>query len=115
MGCFSFKCQKCGRGIQSDSSTGERSILFLLKKGKVLQKMTGEYDSYGRVFKQDGSSQEWDNPKDYGNAWSNVCSLMFSDDFGDGIAAFHEDCYDGVEPHIQSESDPNKGGGEMEE
>ena len=46
--------------------------MFLLNKGKVIQQMNGEYDSYGRVFidgTQDKTnsntireSQNWTNP-----------------------------------------------------
>lgn len=125
MGCFSFKCQKCGRGIQSSSFSGEEAILFLIKEGKILQKMEGQYDSYGRVFiegTQDDSvkhslmkSQKWKNPETGivdDRAWSAVCSLMFDNDPTSGIAALHKDCYDGVEPKFQSQRDPNQGWGE---
>lgn len=51
MGCFSFMCKECGTSIRSDSVSGEMVRLFLLKDGKVIQEMEGEYDSYGTVFK----------------------------------------------------------------
>ena len=124
MGCFSFKCQKCGRGIQSSSFSGQRCKLFLLKDGEVIQQMEGEYDSSGRTF-IDGTqskevkhdlreSHEWqkvfpDNDRD---AWSDVCNLMFSEEFGNGIAAFHEECYSGEIPTVRSQSDPNQGWGD---
>ena len=50
MGCFSFLCQKCNKGILSTSFHGEQCKLYLLKDGKVIEMMEGEYDSYGRVF-----------------------------------------------------------------
>lgn len=50
MGCFSFICKECNKPVNSDSFQGEMVKLFLLKDGKVIQQMEGEYDSYGRVF-----------------------------------------------------------------
>lgn len=50
MGCFSFLCKECNKPVNSDSFEGEMVKLFLLKDGKVIQQMEGEYDSYGRVF-----------------------------------------------------------------
>ena len=137
MGCFSFKCQKCGRGVKSSSFSGEKTHLFLLKKGKVVQQMTGEYDSYGRVFKdntQDPSvkhdlreSDQWKDPFpekpptehdkyfiDKGDdhwIWHRVTDLMCDADITNGIAAIHVSCYDGVVPTVISESDPDQGWG----
>lgn len=88
--------------------------------------MSGEYNSYGKVFidgTQDKSvnhslrqSLEWnkvfDNNED---AWSDVCKLMFSDDITDGIAAFHDYCYEGETPTVMSQNDPNQGWGEDNE
>lgn len=126
MGCFSFKCQKCGRGIKSSSFSGEQCHLFLLQDGKIIQQMSGEYDSYGRVFidgTQDPTvkhalrdSQRWQKIKDNDrDAWSDVCDLMFSDDISNGIAAFHKCCYDDVLPTIRSANDPNQGWGDEDE
>ena len=53
MGCFSFKCKVCGEGVNSSSFDGEQVELFLLENGNVFQHMSGEYDSYGRVFIDD--------------------------------------------------------------
>lgn len=50
MGCFSFLCNECGEGVNSTSFSGEMVKLFLLKDGKIIQEMEGEYDSYARVF-----------------------------------------------------------------
>jgi hypothetical protein len=68
MGCISFLCKECGQGVNSDSFKGEMVKLFLLKDGKVLQEMEGEYDSYGRVFidskspKRLRNSVRWEDP-----------------------------------------------------
>ena len=43
MGCFSFMCKECDTSIRSDSFSGELVKLFLLKDGKVIQEMEGEY------------------------------------------------------------------------
>lgn len=50
MGCFSYLCKECGKGILSNSFKGEMVKLFYIKDGKVIEMMEGEYDSYGRVF-----------------------------------------------------------------
>ncbi len=135
MGCFSWLCKKCGKGIQSSSLDGQECHLFLLRDGKVLQKMSGQYDSYGRVFKKGNQGsvywkdptpeiplkscwQEKDggpsNPENHGY-WLRVCDLLHGDKLGTGMAAFHAECYDGVVPTTQSEDDPNQGWGEYDE
>lgn len=53
MGCFSWMCKECGKAVLSTSFEGQRVKLFLLKDGKVIQEMEGDYDSYGRVFIDD--------------------------------------------------------------
>lgn len=50
MGCFSYLCNECGKGILSNSFRGELVKLFYIKDGKVIEQMQGEYDSYGCVF-----------------------------------------------------------------
>lgn len=107
MGCFSFMCKECGKAILSNSYRGQSVELFLLKNGEVFQHMSGEYDSYGRVFNpQTFESIKWD--KD----WNDCCDLMFSNNDAEGIAAIHTECYKGVVPTTQSDSDPNQGWGE---
>jgi len=54
MGCFSWLCKECGKGILSTSFDGEQVKLFLLKDGNVIEMMEGNYDSYGRVFTENG-------------------------------------------------------------
>jgi hypothetical protein len=125
MGCFSFICQTCGRGVKSSSFSGEEVKLFLLKKGKIIQQMEGEYDSYGRVFKnntQDKSvkhklrkSVEWKkvDSKSKSDAWHQVCNLMHDEaDVSNGIAAIHSSCCKGTLPTVRSLSDPNQGWGD---
>lgn len=107
MGCFSFICHECGKGIESSSFSGQECRLFLLVNGNVVQRMKGQYDSYGRVFTKNlKSSKKWKME------WGKVCNLIFNSNEGDGIAAVHEDCFTGVIPKIQSDSDPNQGWGE---
>lgn len=120
MGCFSFICPECGKGIKSTSFSGEKCRLHLLKDGKVIQEMRGEYDSYGRTFIEDSrrgnikdipiseslkESNKWDME------WSDVCNLIFSDDHKEGIAGVHEKCFKEV-PTVQSKDDPNQGCGD---
>ena len=100
MGCFSFMCQKCEKPINSDSFTGELVELFLLKEGKVLEHLSGTYNSYGNTFEK-----KWDMP------WSDVCDLMFSKYNSNGIATIHSRCYDKSMPTIRSEDDPDQGWG----
>jgi len=107
MGCFSFMCQGCGKPINSSSFRGERCILFLLKDGQVIESMQGEYDSYGRVFDEEPKSINWNME------WSDVCDLMFNKDNSNGIAALHEDCFDGTVPTKRSEDDPDQGWGKF--
>ena len=62
MGCFSFLCKECGKGINSTSFDGEKARLYWLKSGKVHQEMHGPYDSYGAVFTSDLSDRiMWTN------------------------------------------------------
>jgi|TARA_Y100000310_G_scaffold127848_3_gene127010 hypothetical protein len=116
MGCFSFICKESGNPVLSTSFSGDAVHLFLLKGGKVLEHMFGNYDSYGRVF--DGvkiqESPHCDSFK-WNMKWSDVCELMFNDENGDGIAAILGHEYDGEVPTTQSESDPNQGWGEHNE
>lgn len=104
MGCFSFICKKTGKPINSNSSKGDVVHLFLLKNGKVIEHMYGQYDSYGRVFKSDLSdSYDWNMP------WDEVCNLMFDEDKSNGIAAILGAAYTGTEPTQRSENDPEQG------
>jgi hypothetical protein len=108
MGCFSFLCKKCGRPINSDSFRGQRVHLYLLKNGRVIEHMNGEYDSYGRVFDEHGESIKWKMP------WDKVCNLMFHDNKNNGICAVHERCLTKIfMPTTRSEDDPNQGWGKF--
>ena len=107
MGCFSFICKKCGKGINSTSFNGENVRLSLLDKGKVIEEMQGQYDSYGRVFDKDGNSLEWKKE------WGEVCDLMFAENKNNGINAVHVFCLgkeaDGYIPTERSSDDPDQG------
>lgn len=133
MGCFSFKCQECGEGVNSTSFEGEMVRLFLLKDGTILQEMEGEYNSYGMVFtKNRKDSIEWKNPdeippkplkgllaklmpqdKDW-DAWGRVCDLMHDENPKNGIAAIHSKCFKKL-PTKQSEHDPDQGWNKIKE
>ena len=106
MGCFSFLCKKCGRPINSDSRSGQRCTLYLLENGKVIEQMTGQYNSYGLVFEEEKKSAHWNS-----NDWHEICNLMFDNDPSNGIAAVHERCRTKKPPTTQSEGDPNQGWG----
>ena len=117
MGCFSFICKECGQGINSTSFTGENVRLSLLEKGKVIEEMQGQYDSYGGVFGTekdpkdksltDKTSFEWKKP------WNEVCDLMFNRDNSSGISAVHVQCLgkdaDTYVPTEISDGDPDQG------
>lgn len=111
MGCFSFLCKKTGRGVQSTSFSGEPVHLFLLKNGKILEYMFGNYNSYGQVFKNKlTESFEWKME------WGEVCDLMFSKDKSNGIAAILASHFvEGEIPTTRSEDDPNQGWGANDE
>ena len=53
MGCFSFKCKESNKPVASSSFDGDTVRMFLLKQGKVIEEMRGQYDSYGRCFDKD--------------------------------------------------------------
>jgi len=98
-------CKSCSKPILS-TPTPDKVILFLLRKGKVTQKLEGIYDGYGRTIKTDGKVTDWRGK------WRNIVKLIYNNDDSDGIAAFHERCYDGIEPISKSKDDPNQGWGE---
>jgi len=115
MGCFSFKCKECNQPVLSDSRTGQDVKLFLLEKGEVVERMEGQYDSYGRVFVAVPKNESFKDSVQWDRDWSDVCNLMFSEDKGTGMAAVHSSCFKQV-PTTKSEDDPNQGwGGEDEE
>lgn len=106
MGCFSFLCKESGKPALSSSFNGSPCYLFLLKNGKVIEEMYGNYDSYGRVFKSGlDDSFEWSI------GWDSVCDLMFDDRKKNGIAVVLEKYYKGIPPTTRSEDDPNQGWG----
>ena len=109
MGCFSFLCQRSGKAVLSTSFSGDAVHLFLLKDGKVTEHMFGNYDSYGRVFNNDGGSFDWKTD------WSDVCDLMSSyENDSNGICAILAPYWkDGdAYPTERSEDDPNQGWGD---
>lgn len=106
MGCFSSLCNECKEPVNSTSFEGELVRIFLLKDGKVIDEMTGPYDSYGAVFGEDGKSIEWKMP------WREVCQLEFNGNDNDGQAFIHVNCFKEI-PTVQSERDPSQGWGRM--
>jgi hypothetical protein len=118
MGCFSYKCIECDKGVKSNSFSGEMVKIYLLDKGKVIQMMEGQYDSYGRVFIEGTQrsdvthrlpeSQQWEM------GWDKVCNLLFSGKSDTGFAYVHTKCF--VEtPTRVSEDDPNQGWGDPDD
>jgi hypothetical protein len=109
MGCFSFMCKKSRKPVNSSSFDGDRVHLFLLRKGKVIEHMYGNYDSYGCVFgptkdpkdksATDTTSFEWKTP------WGEVCNLMFDPDESNGIAAILEPYWKEGDPYPTTRSD----------
>lgn len=106
MGCFSFLCKESGKPALSTSFDGSPCHLFLLKDGECLEHMYGNYDSYGRVFKEKKEgSFEWKM------TWGDVCELMHNNNEGDGIAMILAEHYRGGTPTTISERDPDQGWG----
>jgi len=115
MGCFSFMCKVTGKPGNSSSFGGNPVHLFLLKKGKVIEHMYGNYDSYGRVFSDkkdpedksmtDETSFEWKLD------WNKCCDLMFDNDKSNGIALIHASHWKEGDPYPteRSEGDPEQG------
>lgn len=102
MGCF--LCKVSGKPALSTSFDGSPCYLFLLKDGKVVEEMYGNYDSYGRVFNSTGESFEWEMD------WREVCDLMFDEsNYGNGIALVLAKYYNGSPPKTRSEQDPDQG------
>jgi len=92
----------------SDSFSGDRVHLYLLKDGKVLESMHGNYDSYGRVFNIRGESMEWNM------SWDEVCELMFNNHTGDGIALVLDSIHDSKNiPTTQSQQCGSQGWGRI--
>lgn len=129
MGCFSYLCKKCGKGIKSTSFDGEDCIIFLLYNGNVVEKMEGRYNSYGEVFKEDGTCEligipiqknikvdETDDSFTWNfDEWKNLVDYSFSPNQSEGFAYYHKKCYNGETPTEKSLPDPNQGWGEEDE
>lgn len=111
MGCFSFLCKVTGEAALSTSFDGSPVHMFLLKKGKVIEYMHGNYDSYGRVFDGKGDSFEWKLD------WGDVCDLMFDPDKSNGMAVILDPNWKKGDPYPveRSQDDPNQGWGEDSE
>jgi hypothetical protein len=118
MGCFSFICKKSGEPVLSSSFSGDAVHLFLLKDGKVIEHMYGNYDSYGRVFSDvkspNDSSLTDTSPFEWKMDWWGVCDLMFSRSNHNGIAAILAPYWKEGDPYPteRSDDDPNQGWGE---
>jgi hypothetical protein len=96
MGCFTFKCKKTNETICEEDYVH----LFLLKQGKVIEHMYGEYDSYGRVRNNSGESFHWNMP------WKNVCDLCdMSSNKGDGLAAILGTYWNEGDPYPTTQSE----------
>ncbi len=111
MGCFSFMCKKTERPALSTSFAGSPVHMFLLEKGKVIEQMHGNYDSYGCVFDGRGDSFEWKK------SWNDCCDLMFSPNKSNGIALILDPHWKEGDPYPteRSADDPNQGWGDGSE
>lgn len=143
MGCFSYVCKKCGRGVRSSSFDGEKCHIFAIKDGKVLEKIEGDYNSYGSVFINNTQDESVNHRLRKSKFWSNPTpSIEFSEEElkyhsiegageqrlldlimncakfeylnNTGIAIYHDHCYNGEIPRTISERDPNQGWGDKE-
>ena len=118
MGCFSGLCKECGKGVKSNSFSGEQVKLFLLENGKVIDQMEGQYDSYGRVFIEGTQNPEVTHSlmlsREWTMDWGDVCDLDFMNDTHNGIAYVHVRRFKKV-PTTRSERDPSQGWGDDDE
>lgn len=108
MGCFSYICPECDKNILSDGCRGEFVFLFLIKDGRILEHIRGEYDSYGRVFNDDQTeSIGWEMD------WDTIVDMQFSTNPNNGILAIHSRCFTCLPtPLHKSKDDPDQGWGE---
>jgi hypothetical protein len=108
MGCFSFLCKECDKPVNSDSHSGQNVNMYLLKDGKVLEEMSGQYNSYGNVFTARRESVAWESMP-----WDKVCDLIFSANKNEGLAVVHTKCFKKktLVPTTKSKDDPNQGWG----
>lgn len=113
MGCFSYMCKITGEPVLSSSFNGDAVHMFLLKDGKVIEHMYGNYDSYGGVFRNDFNDDEesryvWKTP------WREICDSMFSEDERSGIAVILDGYWKEGDPYptTQSDHDPDQGCGQ---
>lgn len=112
MGCFSFMCKKSGKPALSTSFDGSPVRLFLLKDGKVIEEMYGNYDSYGRVFKPKEEREQGEQSFEWRMGWGDVCDLMLHPDQSNGIALILDKNFvEGEIPTTRSADDPNQGWG----
>jgi len=114
MGCFSFMCKETGKAGLSTSFDGSPVHLFLLKKGKVIEHMHGNYDSYGRVFKPGEKTDPAEWSFEWKLDWNECCDLMFDKDKSNGLALIHADYWNEGDPYptTRSADDPNQGWGD---
>ena len=117
MGCFSSLCKECGKPVNSDSFSGEHCTIYLLIDGKLVEEMTGQYDSYGRVFNgkknKDGSAGGKDSFEWKYDKWGNLVTFDLNDKKNSGFAYVHTDCKSKIYkvPNTISKDDPNQGWG----
>lgn len=118
MGCFSFLCKKSGKPALSTSFDGSPVRMYLLKDGKVIEEMYGNYDSYGRVFKPKEERVDTETDSfEWSMEWGKVVDLIYNSNEGDGIAIILDEFYvEGEEPPTtQSPDDPNQGWGDPDD
>ena len=113
MGCFSYLCGICHKGVNSSSFSGEHCKMYLLIDGEIVETMEGNYDSYGRVFNINKRHEEESSFSWRTIPWGEVVDLCCDDDDKSGIAIVHTDCLAKYPqtPTIRSEGDPEQGWG----
>jgi hypothetical protein len=111
MGQFSYECKVCDEPVNANHIRGEQCTIYRLENGKVVQQMTGEYDSYGRVH----SSDNEDGCVHWEGDWSTLVDLHFNPDMSTGFAITHTRCDAAKLPTTISQIDPNQGWGDIED
>ncbi len=111
MGFFSYLCKVCNDPINFDydTNTGEHCTLYLLKNGRIIETMTGQYNNYGCVYDDNKKDVEWQSYD-----WTGVCRLHFFANENCGLAAVHTDCLSHeLLIETQSKADENQGNGDI--
>ena len=119
MGCFSWKCSICHEGVNSSSFCGEHCVIYLLKDGRIIEEMAGQYNSYGACFNGEHKKErmglftrDYEDSHKWAEDWSVIVDMDFGKRLNTGICIVHGEClskYPHFVPHVRSDRDPDQG------